>query len=88
MYESCQPTYLVDGEPVRTRIRVVGDPGDRWLPGYSKVQVVTLLEDGRGVRERSLATRQLYASGVTAAGLERRTGYRLVSGPGTSGAGS
>lgn len=74
VYESCQPTSVIDGEPVHTGIRVVGAPADQWLRGYSKVQVVTLTEDGRRARERALATSQLHAAAVTAAGRERRTG--------------
>lgn len=79
VYESCPPTFVVDGHPVHTRIRVIGAPG--WL-STGKAVVATLTDDGRQIRTRSLSTAQLHATGTTAAGRERRTGYRLVDGDG------
>ena len=75
IYESCQPTFVVDGEPVHTRIRIVGAPD--WTR-TGKTTVATLTEDGRALRPRSLETSQLHASGTTRTGAPRRTGYRLV----------
>lgn len=69
---SCQPTFVVDGQPVRTRIKVVGYPNRR------KVRVATLTDDGREVRVRWLNASQLYGSAITPTGQPRRTGYRLV----------
>ncbi|MCP9947209.1 hypothetical protein [Actinomadura madurae] len=80
VYESCQPTFVVDGNPVHTRIRVTGGPADRWLRGYGTVQVVTLTDDGREIRPRALAINQLHATDTTHAGQPRRTGYHLIQG--------
>lgn len=71
-YESCQPTFAVDGKEVHTRIRVAGYPNRR------KVWVTTLTDDGRELRGRWLLATQLHASGTTRAGQPRSTGYRLV----------
>lgn len=43
------------------------------------VGVVTLTEDGREVRPRSVDVRRFHALGVTRNGTERRTGYVLVT---------
>jgi Mn-dependent DtxR family transcriptional regulator len=75
VYESCQP---VRSESVyhpgsrHVRLKVVGYTNRR------KVWVATLTEDGREIRARWLEASQLHESGTTAAGLPRRTGYRLV----------
>lgn len=82
IYESCQPvrSESVDRPGVRhVRLKVLGEPGRmHGLWGYGKVTVVTLTEDGREVRRRSLEASQLHASGTTKDGAPRRTGYRLV----------
>lgn len=44
------------------------------------VGVVTLTEDGREVRPRSVNVRRFHRLGVTRNGTERRTGYVLVRG--------
>lgn len=80
VYESCQPTFFVDGNPVPTRICVLSDPvGTPGLYGYGKVSIATLGEDDRPLRPRQIEVSQLHATGTTKAGAPRRTGYRLVS---------
>lgn len=79
VYESCQPTFVVDGEPVHTRICVlawpVGTPG---LYGFGKVSVATLGENHRPLRPRRIEVSRLHATSTTKTGAPRRTGYRLV----------
>lgn len=77
-YRSCQPTSVVDGQEVHTRIRVTGPNGAR-LIGYPKVTVVTVLPDGREIRPREIEVRKLYPTATTADGKRRRTGYYLDS---------
>lgn len=55
-----------------TRIRVLGQP-TRDYRGGSAVWVATLTPDGREIRARWIATRQLHDD------PNRRTGYRLVT---------
>ncbi|MFB4306940.1 hypothetical protein [Actinomadura sp. GTD37] len=55
-------------------IRVVA-----YTPGTSRADVV---DHATGKYPRSILVSALYATGTTRAGRERRTGYRLVSGPG------
>ena len=74
VYEECATSDY--WEP--RRIRVLGEPGDRWLPGYSKVDVATIDDRGREMRRRALETSQLHATGTTRTGQPRRSGYRLV----------
>lgn len=79
IYESCQPTFVVDGEETHTRLRVVGEPiSTGGLYRYGKVQVATLTPEGREIRQRAIEVSQLHASGTTKTGAPRRTGYRLV----------
>lgn len=79
VYESCQPTFAVEGKEVHTRIKVLGEPiGTPGLFHFGKVQVATLTEDGREIRPRAIEVSQLHATGTTGAGQPRRTGYRLV----------
>lgn len=82
VYESCQPTFVVDGEPVHTRICVLAEPiGTPGLYGFGKVSVATLGENHRPLRPRRIEISQLHASGTTRTGAPRRSGYRLVQEP-------
>lgn len=58
-------------EGVTTRIRVVGRTVP-WWDNSGKVWVATLTADGREIRARWIATRQLHDN------PNRTTGYRLV----------
>ena len=79
LYESCQPTSVVEGVPVRTYIRVLNGPLAR--DGRGKALVVTVLNGGRTVRPREIEVSQLHASSFTASGASRRTGYSLLASP-------
>lgn len=82
VYESCQPTFVVDGKETHTRICVLSAPvGTPGLYGFGKVAVATLGENHRPLRPRQLEASQLHASGTTKTGQPRRTGYRLVTEP-------
>lgn len=75
IYRSCQP---VRSEPElrHTRIKVVGKP--MTIPGvwgFGKVDIVTLTDDGREVRRRSIRMDQLHETATTGDGQPRRTGY-------------
>lgn len=72
VYESCVPTFMINGKNTHTRIRVVGRTNRR------KVWVATLADDGREFRRRWLEASQLHASGTTQLGFPRLTGYRLI----------
>ncbi|WP_433330055.1 hypothetical protein [Spirillospora sp. CA-294931] len=78
IYESCQPTAVVDGQETHTRIRVIRPPRDRSLYGHGKVDIVTLNREGREIRPRAIEASQLHATATTRDGRERRAGYRLV----------
>lgn len=65
-------------EGVTTRIRVIGDSVP-WWDNSGKVRIATVGPDGRELRPRYIATRQLHATGtVGAEELPRKAGYALV----------
>ena len=77
-YLACRPTRSRPDEHY-TRIRVMEEPNTyvgSW--GFGKVDIVTVLEDGREVRRRAIEMSQLHATGTTKDGQPRRDGYRLV----------
>ncbi|MFJ2778112.1 MULTISPECIES: hypothetical protein [unclassified Kitasatospora] len=65
------------------RIKVTAEPNrfnlSRWTAG--KVQVVTLTDEGREVRPRSIKVNKLHASATTRDGQPRRTGYVIETQP-------
>ncbi|NEA21581.1 hypothetical protein [Actinomadura bangladeshensis] len=67
VYASCDPR---GGFPIRVAA---------YTPGSNRADVV---DAQTGKRPRSILTSALHATGTTAAGRERRTGYRLVDGDG------
>jgi hypothetical protein len=77
VYRSCAP---VRGEPKERyiRIKVIGYPIHTvGLYGYGKVEIVTLLDNGKEVRHRAIECSELHDSPYTLTGAERRTGYVL-----------
>ena len=66
VYESCDPRGGFN-------IRVVA-----YTPGSTRADVVDAMT---GKYPRSILVRSLHASGTTAHGRERRTGYRLIFNP-------
>lgn len=63
------------------RIKVVGKPCT--IPGvwgFGKVDVVTVTDDGREIRRRSIEASQLHATATTHNGQPRRAGYVLEAG--------
>lgn len=79
IYVSARPTFVQNGQPVHTYIKVVTDPRDYGLYG-GKVFVVTL-QDGKELRQRAINVHSLHASSTTKDGEPRRNGYYLVSEP-------
>lgn len=64
--------------PEPRRIKIVGEPNT--IPGgwsFGKVDVVTLTENGRELRRRTLEVTQLHDSDTTDSGKPRHTGYVL-----------
>lgn len=79
IYESCQPTILVNGKPIQKRIRIrVVDVESGVFGACDMAVVVTLTPDGRAVRCRTVEVTKLHASRVTANRRPRRTGYYLI----------
>lgn len=77
-YVACSPTRSMPGDHL-IRIRVVDSPittAGRY--GYGKVDVETVLPDGRGVRRRAIEASQLHDTPTTRDGKPRRTGYALT----------
>lgn len=75
IYRSLGDPYPYD-EP--RRIKVVGRPGNvTGIWGFGLVDVVTLTETGRELRQRAIEVSQLHDSDTTEAGTKRRTGYAL-----------
>jgi hypothetical protein len=58
-------------ENTTTRIRTIGPPVPGW-DSTGKIRIATLTADGREIRPRYVAVRQLHANPT------RITGYRLV----------
>lgn len=75
-YRAVSPTPS-DPEGRHIRIKVVWVPASFW---EGKVNVVTVLADGREIRRRAIEASQLHASATTRDGQPRRTGYVLEAG--------
>lgn len=62
-------------------VRTVGRPGlTHGLYGYRKIEVVTVLPDGRETNRRRISIDQFHQSDITLSGAPRRSGYVRVSG--------
>jgi hypothetical protein len=81
---SIQPgqIYVSLGDPYPytepRRIRIVSEPVTTpGLYGFGKVQVFTVTESGREIRQRRIELSQLHATDTTETGAKRRAGYAL-----------